>query len=188
MRTALEIAARHGFAAVSAREITVRLGVSPMAIYRHVPTMEQLRAEVANAALAEVADPDPDQDWRDQLHAFVGELVRVCRQYRGLESEPVAGEQPRRIVDVILRIVQSAGHTPDDAARTAQVILTLVVGHVHLLSPGPTQRPRPRGAEPAPPGRGSREGHWARVTETPSQDELLDDTFRWVLGALEQDL
>lgn len=185
VRTGLGIAAGHGFAAVSAREITTRLGVSPMAIYRHFSTMEQLRAEVADAALAEVADPDPAEEWGDQLRAVVGDLVEVCRRYKGLESEPVTGEQPRRIADLLVSIVRRAGGDPDDAPWTAQMILTLVVGHLHVHSPTRARSSRRGRSGSPPPSPGVEVGHWARVTATTREDELLEEGIRRILGALE---
>jgi len=68
VRAAVEIADAEGLAAVSMRRVAAQLGVSPMALYRHVPGKDELVQRMAEAVFAEEAFPEPaPPGWRARL-------------------------------------------------------------------------------------------------------------------------
>jgi AcrR family transcriptional regulator len=68
VRAAIEIADAEGLAAVSMRRVAALLGVSPMALYRHVPGKDELVHGMAEAVFEEQAFPEPaPAGWRARL-------------------------------------------------------------------------------------------------------------------------
>jgi AcrR family transcriptional regulator len=58
--TALELLREHGLGALSMRRLATELGVAPGALYWHVPSKQDLLAEVAELVLAPAADDSSD--------------------------------------------------------------------------------------------------------------------------------
>jgi TetR/AcrR family tetracycline transcriptional repressor len=67
---ALEIAGELGLEAVSMRRVATRLGVAAMSLYRHVPSKDVLLELMADHVLSRLPYPDPDGDWREEIHGF----------------------------------------------------------------------------------------------------------------------
>lgn len=66
--TALRLTRRIGSDKLSMRKLAAELGVTPMAIYHHVPNKEALLDRMVDAVLATVPMPPPDRNrWQAQL-------------------------------------------------------------------------------------------------------------------------
>ncbi|MRH87645.1 GntR family transcriptional regulator [Nocardia sp. SYP-A9097] len=70
VEAAVQIADSDGLSLVTMRRVAVGLGVSTMALYRHVPNRNDLTLRMADSVFAESQVPDiPLQDWRRCLDA-----------------------------------------------------------------------------------------------------------------------
>src|ERR1700693_2866625 len=77
VRAAIALADERGLAAVGVRQVAERLGVTPMALYRHVGDKDGLFDCVADALYAEIDLPRPDEDWWDGLELLAYSTRRV---------------------------------------------------------------------------------------------------------------
>jgi AcrR family transcriptional regulator len=76
VRAALEVADREGAPGVTMRAVADALGVTPMALYRHVEDKAGLIALLVEAVVTERPLPAPTGDWREDLLA----IARWMRQ------------------------------------------------------------------------------------------------------------
>jgi TetR/AcrR family transcriptional regulator, tetracycline repressor protein len=129
---ALAVAAEDGLDAVTIRRLANEFDVTPMALYWHVKTKEDLLAAAADRVIdsiqIETSDDDP---WSDQLRAALTELVRALR-----DNPQIAPLVPARIVacesglvltERALRALATAGFSTAEAAQIAgQALLTAI--------------------------------------------------------------
>ena len=66
----LALADEAGLAAVTLRGLADRLGVTPMALYRHVAGKDDLLDGMADLLYAELDVPEPTGDWWEELAAL----------------------------------------------------------------------------------------------------------------------
>jgi AcrR family transcriptional regulator len=105
VRAALDIADDRGLAAVSMRAVAARVGVTAMALYRHVGSKEELLDGVLELLLAELPLPDADESWESRLRAL-GSAVR---------------ELARRHPATVRLVLERPGDTPDARVRVAAI-------------------------------------------------------------------
>ena len=67
LRAAIAFADEHGVEALSMRKLADGLGVQAMSLYNHVANKEDLLDGILDSALAEIAVPRADTDWRMQI-------------------------------------------------------------------------------------------------------------------------
>ena len=67
LAASLELADEQGLAAVTMHAVADRLGVTPMALYRHVANKADLLDGMVESILLEVPLPDPADEWPDRL-------------------------------------------------------------------------------------------------------------------------
>jgi AcrR family transcriptional regulator len=67
LRAAVAFADEHGVETLSMRKLADELGVQAMSLYNHVANKEDLLDGILDSALAEIARPRPDGDWRTQI-------------------------------------------------------------------------------------------------------------------------
>ena len=68
---AVTMADEAGIEAVSMRNLAQRLGVVPMALYKHVANKEQLLDGLVDVVVREIAPPDPALDWKGAVRARI---------------------------------------------------------------------------------------------------------------------
>ncbi|MEQ0564366.1 TetR/AcrR family transcriptional regulator C-terminal domain-containing protein [Amycolatopsis sp. NEAU-NG30] len=73
LRAAVELADEGGFEALTMRGLAARLGVVPMALYKHVADKRELLDGMVDLVFAEVELPDGD-DWRTALRTRASSL------------------------------------------------------------------------------------------------------------------
>lgn len=66
----LQLVDEQGLAALTMQSVADRLGVTPMALYRHVKNKADLLDGVVESILLEVPLPDPNDPWPDRLAAM----------------------------------------------------------------------------------------------------------------------
>jgi AcrR family transcriptional regulator len=151
---ALAMIRARGVDALGMRGLAQKLGVSPMAIYYHVPNKAELLHRVAESLLAGVPTPTPSPEaWQQQLrdHAmYVWELLSACPGLSRVVLERPPVKASRRLVLHSLSLLRVAGFDE----RTA--ILCLLSFHTYLAGVLSTQARMARPRRRASKGRGHR--------------------------------
>src|SRR5579864_4001630 len=79
---ALKLADTDGLEALTIRRLAADLGVTPMALYWHFRSKEELLAGLAEAIWGEIeVKVDPGLSWSDQLRSGLESLVSVLRAH-----------------------------------------------------------------------------------------------------------
>jgi AcrR family transcriptional regulator len=119
----LELAETPGTATISVRELGIRLGADPTAIYRHFRSKEQLMEalldHVIAASVTEVtADPE---DWRERLRQLARSTLRLFTRYPAIGVEATVltthGHGELDAVELMLDAFSHAGLEGDDLVR-----------------------------------------------------------------------
>src|SRR5918998_4360722 len=77
----LALADEEGLAAVSMRAVAARLGVTPMALYRHVGDKSQLLDGLVEQLLLELPLPDGTLPWQERLDALAAATRAPARRH-----------------------------------------------------------------------------------------------------------
>jgi AcrR family transcriptional regulator len=131
---ALAIADERGLDAVSMRSVADRVGVTPMALYRHVSDKAALLDGIVGRLLGALlpSDADRGRPWDERLRA----LARACRAIGRrhpwaahlLFSRPAVTPDAVRAVDVIYTALLEAGVPEREVPRLERLISTFVLG------------------------------------------------------------
>ena len=169
---ALKLADADGLDALTIRKLAQDLGVTPMALYWHFRSKEDLLEGVAEQVWGEIdVNVDPSAPWWAQLQGLLESLVSVLRAHPSapqllLEHEK-RNEAALRATEVTLDILRDAGFDPQYASAIARSALwtgiTLVMSEPgYIPSCPPTSAPSCSGAArsswpccPPPSTRGS---------------------------------
>ena len=132
VRAALQIADAQGLDAVTMRAVGARLGVTPMALYRHVVDKEALLDEVLDLAMSEVEVPDPQLGWAERLVALSAGLRAMAARHPTVIpltfSRPGTTPAVRALVGVVDGALADAGVPERDRPRLERMLSTFVVG------------------------------------------------------------
>ncbi|WP_062461194.1 TetR/AcrR family transcriptional regulator [Demequina soli] len=147
LREAVAFADAHGLEALSMRALADRLGVVPMALYKHVRDKDALVDGMVDAVLAEVpapADP-PAGPWRAAARARVldarAALQRHPWAWRALETRTAPSPAMLDHMEAMLRILRDGGLSPQLAHHTMHALGSRVWGftqEVASSAPAPT--------------------------------------------------
>lgn len=128
----LELADEKGLAAVSMRAVADRLGVTPMALYRHVGDKQQLLDGLVERVLAELPLPDPALPWLDALEAMSRAMRATARRHPDvfplLLQRPAVTPGAVRVRQAVYAALRSAGVSDVDVPRTERMLSTFVLG------------------------------------------------------------
>ncbi|MDO8122239.1 TetR/AcrR family transcriptional regulator [Isoptericola sp. b490] len=132
LSTALEIADEFGLDAVTMRAVANRVGITPMALYRHVEDKEALLDGMLELAMSEVPAPPADLGWEARLTELAGGVRDMARRHPaaiGLAfSRPGYTPGVRRLVGAIHEAFAEAGVPERHRARLERMVSTFVVG------------------------------------------------------------
>lgn len=133
IETAIELADREGFEAVTLRRLAGELGVHVTSLYNHVPTRESITDGIV-ARLVEEADlPAERVSWEEWVRRFVRGIGEVAVAHPGafmaLQRRPVQGERAVASFELALDAFMRAGFAPEDAygALKATTLLALSI-------------------------------------------------------------
>jgi TetR/AcrR family tetracycline transcriptional repressor len=125
---ALKLADADGLDALTIRKLAQDLGVTPMALYWHFRSKEDLLEGVAERVWGEIdVNVDPSAPWPDQLAGLLKSLVSVLRAHPSaprlvLEHEK-RNEAALRATEVTLKVLRDAGFDPRYASEIARSTL-----------------------------------------------------------------
>jgi AcrR family transcriptional regulator len=128
----LAIADERGLPAVTMQAVATRLGVTPMALYRHVADKADLLDGVVERLLDEIPDPPADEPWDRQLAAMGRALRATARRHPAvfplLLQRPATTPAARRARDRVHTALRAAGIARKDVARVERLLSTMVLG------------------------------------------------------------
>ena len=133
---ALALAEAEGLGAVTIRRLAKGLGVTPMALYWHFRSKDELLEGVAARIFEEIdLSVNASATWPEQLRALLGSMLGVLRAYPSaailISTRTVSSEGGLLATEVALDILRRGGFTPAEAtqiARHAFSTITNLVG------------------------------------------------------------
>ena len=136
---ALALVAEGGTAAMSVRGIAARVGVAPNAVYTYFPDKAAVEKGVVERLLGEVraaAPPRPGETWREGIEALALALRAVLHRHPGAVpltiGGPIDGPHALALGERLLELLDAAGLSPEDAARSSYLLITYTFGSLAL--------------------------------------------------------
>lgn len=130
---ALAVAQQRGLGAMSMRAVAEQLGLTVMALYRHVETKEALLDQLVGRLLTEIELPDPAEAWQQRLRHLGGEFYDLARRYPTvvplLLTRPYVTPDAVRIVHSTSSILHDAGIRSDQVPRLERMVSTFLLGY-----------------------------------------------------------
>jgi AcrR family transcriptional regulator len=132
---ALSLAEAEGLGAVTIRRLAKELGVTPMALYWHFCSKDELLDGMASSVFEEVdLSVDASAAWQEQLRALLGSMLGVLRAYPStailLSTRTASSEGSLRATEVVLDVLRRGGFSPTEATQIARHAVSTVVNLV----------------------------------------------------------
>jgi AcrR family transcriptional regulator len=125
---ALQLADAGGLDALTIRKLAQDLGVTPMALYWHFRSKEELLVGMSERIWGEVdVNVDPSAPWDVQLRGMLESLVRALRDHPSAAQLVMAHEKKNeaalRATEIALQVLRRAGFEPEQASAIARSAL-----------------------------------------------------------------
>jgi TetR/AcrR family transcriptional regulator, tetracycline repressor protein len=135
VEVALTLAESEGLEALTIRRLAKELGVTPMALYWHFRSKDELLDGMAARIFEEVdLSVDASAAWQEQLRALLGSMLGVLRAHPSaailLSTRTASSEGSLRATEVVLDILRRGGFSPTEATQVARRALSTVVNLV----------------------------------------------------------
>lgn len=134
LQEAVALLDRVGPAGFSIRSLAKHLGVTPMAVYNHVSSKQDLLQGIADAVIGQMSCPPAGGDWRRLVTDCFRALRDACLAHPGavplIESADVLPVSVFRPMEMTLGALQKAGLRADDALRAHFLLTTFTLGQV----------------------------------------------------------
>jgi AcrR family transcriptional regulator len=146
---ALQLADAGGLDALTIRKLAQELGVTPMALYWHFRSKDELLNGLADRVWSEIdVNVEALAPWPRQLRGLLESLVRVLRAHPAapqlLLGSEKQDEAALRATEVTLEVLRGAGFDPRHASEIARCALwtgiTLVMSEPGTTSLSPGER------------------------------------------------
>jgi AcrR family transcriptional regulator len=156
-RAALEIADDGGLEAITARTLAERLGVTPMALYRHVPSVSAvvdglLERVVVAGRLLDHGTPGLGP-WLLETFSRIRAALVAHPAVLPLAGTPAGyGAEALRTVDAVLGRLAAAGLPPEEAVQVFHALLAYTLGSASIEAAARRSRAasRERGGRASP--------------------------------------
>ena len=140
---ALKLADAEGLDALTIRKLAQDLGVTPMALYWHFRSKEELLEGVAERVWGEIdVNVDPAAPWPDQLAGILRSLVSVLRAHpsapRLVQEHEKRNEAALRATEITLEVLRGAGF---DARYASQIARSALWTGITLVMSEPGYHP-----------------------------------------------
>jgi AcrR family transcriptional regulator len=117
LHAAVELADEVGIAGVSMRRLAQRLGVVPMALYKHVADKNELLDGMVDVVIGEFMPPDPALGWKDGVRQLVLSARRAVLRHpwarRAIESSTRRTPAVLAYMDSVAGMFIAAGFSAD---------------------------------------------------------------------------
>jgi len=157
---AIELAISQGFESINLRALAASVGLSTMALYRHIDNKDDLLRAMADEILGAIELPPRALPWDEWYVAVTLRYWEVMARYPGLAAYVLAHgpvlhtPNALQVTEEMLRVLLDAGFTPPEAALLWQTAHAYLSGMVQLFQ-GQASNGRPsarrRGDEMRPP-------------------------------------
>ena len=125
---ALQLADAQGLETLTIRKLAAELGVTPMALYWHYRSKDELLGGLVDRVWSEIdVEIDPAAPWPRQLRGLLESLLRVLRAHPAasrllleFEKQSPAAMRP---TEVALEVLRDAGLSPETAANIVRLAL-----------------------------------------------------------------
>lgn len=128
-----------GLPALTMRNLADRLGVVPMALYRHVRNKDDLLDVLMDEAVARVVIPPADFSWREGLRTLAHSIRSAMIENREIASlviaRPNLGPNSIRIGEYGFGVLRQAGFPAEEVEPALNAVLTYTLGFVALEVP-----------------------------------------------------
>ena len=139
LATASELIERDGLAGLSMRRLADRLGVAPMATYRHFADRAALVDALIDEAARGVAIPAPTGDWRIDLAGLARSLRNGLMAQPALVevvvARPALGPAAIHLAEAAYAALRPAGFGPRTCERGANLLFGYALGFAALEAP-----------------------------------------------------
>lgn len=137
VETALAITRAEGLPKATMRAVGSRLGVTPMALYRHLGDRNELnRLVVDRIGAAFALDCAPDASWEEKARSWARVQRAGLRDHPGvaawLMDNGPAGANAYRILDILAAALTEAGFDNARVARGATLIMSWTFSRVAI--------------------------------------------------------
>ena len=141
---ALSLAASEGLRAVTIRRLAGDLSVTPMALYWHFRSKDELLEAMMGRVFAEVdLTLDESVTWLEQFRALMGSLSGVLRAHPGLAplfaTRTNSSQSSLLMTEVALDTLRRGGFSPTEATQVARhafsTVVNLVAGEPGFIAP-----------------------------------------------------
>ena len=134
LAAAVDLADRHGLAAVSMRKLAEALGVEAMSLYHHVPNKQHILDGMVEAVFAEIELPPDNLDWkpamRRRAESVRAALTRHPWAISIMESRRSPGPATLRHHDAVIGCCRKAGFSIAMTAHAFSVLDSYSYGFV----------------------------------------------------------
>src|SRR5215213_9038503 len=117
LRAAVELADEAGIEALSMRNLAQRIGVVPMALYKHVASKEELLDGMVDVIVADIDLPTPGSDWKDAVRQRILSARRALLRHRWasqvIESRTHASLVVLDHMDSLIGLFRTGGFSVD---------------------------------------------------------------------------
>ncbi len=136
---AIALIDEEGLDALTMRTLSDRLGVVPMALYRHVHSKDDLIDGVLDHATATVPIPPAGLSWRDGLAALAGSIRATMLRHPAIAARvidrPSLGPASLMIGEYGIGLLRDAGFDDRTAERGLNLVVVYTLGFVALEVP-----------------------------------------------------
>lgn len=130
---ALAVADEVGIDNLTMSAVGRRLGVSAMALYRHVGDKSELLDGLVERLLSDAPIPDPSLEPRHQLTVYADGVRRTARRHPAvfplLLTRPARTDGARHHRDAVVRLLEALGVPASRSARVERLITTMILGY-----------------------------------------------------------
>jgi AcrR family transcriptional regulator len=113
LRTAVELADRHGIDSLSMRKLADELGVSAMSPYYYVANKDRLIDGMVDIVFGEIEPPSLDVDWKTAMRRRAVSTREALNRHRwavgNMEGRTTHGRANLRLHDAVLGCLRAAG-------------------------------------------------------------------------------